>query len=138
MSADRKPSSRDTVLEGRFGAPMAELYDQVVRPGAPPALHRALELRSFLALAEEQVVRVRDRVRESMAPSGDLDGLSAEALQTDVYWMQAALDARGGYQRALDSLLASMPPPAARPAPAVTSALPPALPAAKAAAAQGC
>ncbi|MFG2115563.1 hypothetical protein ACGFRB_23535 [Streptomyces sp. NPDC048718] len=111
MSTARKPSSRDTALERRFGAPMAELYDQVVR--------------------------VRDRVRESMAPGGDLDGLSAEALQTDVYWMQAALDARGGYQRALDSLLASMPPPAARPAPAVTSVLPPALPVAKAAAAQG-
>ncbi|KUH38555.1 MULTISPECIES: hypothetical protein [Streptomyces] len=129
MTTTRKPSSQDEALENIFGAPLADLYERAVRPGASPALVRALELRSFLALAEEQVVRVRDRVHASMAPDGDLDQLSAEVLQSDVHWLEAALDGRRGYRRALDSLLSAMPPPTARPAPALATSLPPAPPA---------
>ncbi|MET9374019.1 hypothetical protein ABZX98_07695 [Streptomyces sp. NPDC002992] len=129
MTSTRKPSSQDEALESIFGAPLADLYAQAVRPGASPALVRALELRSFLALAEEQVVRVRDRVHASMAPDGDLDSLSAEALQSDVHWLEAALDGRRGYRRALDSLLSAMPPPTPRPVPALATSLPPARPA---------
>lgn len=129
MTTTRKPSSQDKTLESTFGAPLTDLYKQAVRPGASPALVRALELRSFLALAEEQVVRVRDRVCASMAPDINMDLLSAEVLQSDVYWLEAALDGRRGYRRALDSLLSAMPPPTTRPAPALETSLPPARPA---------
>ncbi|MFF7438998.1 hypothetical protein [Streptomyces sp. NPDC008122] len=131
MSVASKKSSRDEALERAFGAPLADLYAQAGRPGASPALTRALEARAMLALAEEQVVRVRDRVHESMVPTGDLDGLPAETLQTDVYWLDAALDGRRGFIRTLDALLAAMPPPATRPT-TLTSSLPPAQPAAPA------
>ncbi|MFF0487085.1 hypothetical protein [Streptomyces sp. NPDC004435] len=128
MSVADKKSSRDEALERAFGAPLADLYAQVVRSGASPALTRALEVRAMLALSEEQVVRVRDRVHASMAPAGNLDELSAETLQTDAYWLDAALDGRRGYLRTLDALLAAMPPPTTRLTP-LTSALPPAQPA---------
>lgn len=62
MSTRRKPSSVDARLHQVFDAPIDELYAMAVRSDASPALTRALELQSFLALAEEQVARVRDRV----------------------------------------------------------------------------
>lgn len=128
MSVADKKSSRDEALEQAFGAPIADLYAQVVRSRASPALTRALEVRAMLALSEEQVVLVRDRVHASMAPAGSLDELLAETLQTDVYWLDAALSGRRAYIRTLDALLAAMPPPATRLTP-LTSSLPPAQPA---------
>ncbi|QES58018.1 hypothetical protein DEJ51_30910 [Streptomyces venezuelae] len=133
MSDGRRPSSQDARLEGVFGGPLDDLHERAVRPGASPALVRALELRVFLALAEAQVVRVRDRVHATMAPDAELDSLSSDALRFDAEWLEAALAARSGYRTALDKLLAAMPPavrPLAAPAavrPTVASSnLPPA------------
>ncbi|MFJ6898169.1 hypothetical protein [Streptomyces hokutonensis] len=105
------PSSVDGRLRQIFGAPVDDLYETAMLPDASPALTRALELRSFLALAEEQVARVRDRVRETMAPDRDMGELSAEYLRMDVLWLEAALDARDGYWAAIDDLLRTMPAP---------------------------
>ncbi|MCX4659171.1 MULTISPECIES: hypothetical protein [Streptomyces] len=133
--ADR-PTSQDAMLEQAFGAPIHQLYVAAAGTGASAALRRALELRSFLALAEEQVVRVRDRVHQATAPGRDLGELSADALRFDAQWMEAALSARDGYVTALTGLLRSMPPsaPAAgRPVEftqaRITTALPPVAPA---------
>ncbi|MFJ4918465.1 hypothetical protein [Streptomyces sp. NPDC088725] len=93
-----------------FGAPVADLYAAASGPDASPALAHALELRSFLALAEEQVARVRDRVHDTMAPDRDMSELSAEKLRFDAQWLDAALDARSGYRAALDDLLRTGPP----------------------------
>ncbi|MEU9373744.1 hypothetical protein AB0D94_08255 [Streptomyces sp. NPDC048255] len=125
MSDGHRPSTQDARLEGVFGSPLNELHERAVRPGASPALVRALELRVFLALAEAQVVRVRDRVHAAMAPDAELDLLSSDALRFDAEWLEAALAARSGYRTALDKLLAAMPPPAVRP-PATTGPLRPA------------
>nr|WP_275462258.1 hypothetical protein [Streptomyces noursei] len=131
MSAREKSCSHDRRLEAMFGAPMAELYARASSPDASAALTRALELRSFLALAEEQVARVRDRVHETMSADRDIDELSADQLRFDAQWLEAALDARNGYRDALGNLLRTMPPPGhqAQPVraaqPTVTTALPP-------------
>ncbi|WP_261800980.1 hypothetical protein [Streptomyces sp. PBH53] len=117
MSARLKPSSADDRLNQVFGAPVGDLYTATVLPGASPALSRALELRSFLAMAEEQVARVRDRVHAAMAPDGDTNDLSAEALRWDQQWLQTALEARDGYRTALDQLLRAMPAPGSAPGP---------------------
>ncbi|MER6031571.1 hypothetical protein [Streptomyces sp. NPDC001851] len=114
MSVQLKLSSADDLLHQIFGVPVGDLYTAAVRPDASPALSRALELRSFLALAEEQVARVRDRVHEAMAADRDMDELSAEDLRMDAQWLEAALDARDGYRAALDDLLRTMPPPGQR------------------------
>ncbi|MFJ6752199.1 hypothetical protein ACIQNI_29050 [Streptomyces sp. NPDC091266] len=136
MSVRHKPSSVDAQLHEVFSTPVAELYTTATGPDASPAMTRAMELRSFLALAEEQVDRVRDRVREAMAPDRDMGELSAGDLRFDAQWLEAALDARDGYRAALGDLLRTMPPPPglhARPVPmaqpTITATLPPAAPA---------
>ncbi|MEU8784859.1 hypothetical protein [Streptomyces sp. NPDC048637] len=122
MSVIAKPTSRDQALETAFGACPAALYAQAVHPGASAALQRALELRSFLALAEEQVARVRDRVHEATAADGDMGALSAEGLRWDAQWLEAALEARDGYVNALDDLLQTMPDPGQHPSRPVSKA----------------
>ncbi|MER5442572.1 hypothetical protein [Streptomyces sp. NPDC002790] len=111
MNVTDKSSSCDAALKEAFGAEVAELYAQVTQGEANAALQRALELRSFLAVAEEQVARVRDRVHAATGPDGDMGDLSAENLRWDADWLDAALAARDGYSAALDELLRTMPAP---------------------------
>ncbi|MFJ8676304.1 hypothetical protein [Streptomyces sp. NPDC093589] len=115
MSVTAKATSQDARLEAAFGAPVPELYAQATSPGASPALVRALELRSFLAVAEEQVARVRDRIHQATSPSRGMGELSADQLRCDAQWMEAALAGRDGYVAALGELLKTMPPPAPQP-----------------------
>jgi hypothetical protein len=109
MSARFKPSTVDERLQEIFSAAVPDLYEMAASATASPVLTRALELRAFLALAEEQVARVRDRVHEAMAPDRDMGELSADELRSDAQWLEAALDARDGYRAALDGLLNSTP-----------------------------
>ncbi|MFC9502718.1 hypothetical protein [Streptomyces sp. NPDC057002] len=110
MSVRLKPSTIDSRLAEVFGAPVPELYAAATGADCSPALTRALELRSFLALAEEQVARVRDRVHADMAPERDMAELSAAQLRLDAQWLDAGLVARDSYRAALDDLLRTMPP----------------------------
>ncbi|PKT72300.1 hypothetical protein CW362_14500 [Streptomyces populi] len=104
-----KPSSMDADLQKIFGSPVPELHEATADHDASPALARALELRSFLALIEEQVARVRDRVHADMDPDRDMSELSADRLRFDARWLEAALDARDGYRAALGELLRTVP-----------------------------
>ncbi|MGW5868289.1 hypothetical protein ACWFRJ_39790 [Streptomyces sp. NPDC055239] len=122
MSRDAA-STMDGDLQKVFGSPVPELYQAVAGPDASPALARALELRSFLAVTEEQVARVRDRVHAAMDPDRDMGELSADALRFDAQWLEAALDARDGYRAALGELLRTMPPPDQRARPVRTAQL---------------
>ncbi|GAA1159908.1 hypothetical protein GCM10009654_15090 [Streptomyces hebeiensis] len=118
-----RSSTMDDELREVFAAPVPELYETAAGPDASPALARALELRSFLALAEEQVARVRDRVHADMEPDRDMGELSADKLRFDAQWLEAALDARDGYRAALGELLSTMPPPDQQPRPLRTAQL---------------
>ncbi|MFF3979761.1 hypothetical protein [Streptomyces sp. NPDC001828] len=130
MSRD-KASTMDADLQDTFGRPVPELYEAAVGTDALPTLVRALELRSFLALTEEQVARVRDHLHADMDPDRDMGDLSADRLRSDAQWLDAALKARDGYRAALGELLRTLPPPDqhARPVPAAqlraTARLPP-------------
>ncbi|MEV5979620.1 hypothetical protein [Streptomyces sp. NPDC052114] len=133
MSVARKPTSQDEVLVRAFGASLTELYAQAAGPEASAALTRALELRSWLAVAEEQVARVRDRIHDATADGRDMGELSADDLRFDAQWLEVALSARDGYATALTGLLNTMPTPGTRPQrpvqltqPRLTTALPPA------------
>ncbi|MEU5898702.1 hypothetical protein [Streptomyces venezuelae] len=116
MSVIDRSTSRDRALQDAFGAEVAELYAQAARGEANAALQRALELRSFLAVAEEQVARVRDRIHTAPATDGNEDDLSAEDLGWDADWLEAALAGRDGYTAALDELLRTLPAPTQAPA----------------------
>ncbi|MEU9280302.1 hypothetical protein [Streptomyces sp. NPDC048341] len=118
-----KTSTMDGDLQKVFGNPVPELHEAAAGPDASPALARALELRSFLALTEEQVARVRDRVHADMDPDRDMGELSADKLRFDAQWLEAALDARDGYRAALGELLRTMPAPDQRPRPVRTTHL---------------
>lgn len=143
MSVTDKTSSQDGLLEGAFGAPIPDLYRQAVGPDASAALLRALELRSFLVVAEEQVARVRDRVHQATSADRDMNELSADDLRFDAQWMEAALAGREGYVAALGQLLRAMPPPGPVPrrpgrlTQPTTTALPPAPADARAGAVRG-
>ncbi|GAU70721.1 hypothetical protein SSP35_22_00240 [Streptomyces sp. NBRC 110611] len=132
MSVRDKPCTADGLLKEIFGVPVAELYETATGPDTSRAVNRALELRSFLALAEEQVARIRDRVHQAMTPERDMDDLSADELRMDAQWLQAALDARDSYRAALGDLLRTMPPPGQQTRPArltqqkATTTMPPA------------
>ncbi|MEV6535165.1 hypothetical protein AB0M86_37225 [Streptomyces sp. NPDC051639] len=122
MSRD-KASTMDADLQKVFGKPVPELYEAAAGHDASPALARALELRSFLALTEEQVARVRDRVHADMDPDRDMGELSADKLRFDAQWLDAALEARDGYRVALGELLRTMPSPAQQARPVRTAQL---------------
>ncbi|MDX2821050.1 hypothetical protein PV416_08090 [Streptomyces ipomoeae] len=132
MSVRDKPCTQDGRLREVFGAPVADLYETAAGPDASAALTRALEIRSFLALAEEQVARICKRVHEAMRPEHDMDELSADQLRMDAQWLEAALSARDGYRTALGDLLRTMPPPGQQTRPVrmpqqtITTTLPPA------------
>ncbi|MEE1797374.1 hypothetical protein PUR57_01495 [Streptomyces sp. JV176] len=111
MSVRDKSCSRDGRLQDVFGAPVAELYETAAGPETPAALARALELRSFLALTEEEVARIRDRIHAATAPERDMDELFAGDLRMDTQWLQTALNARDIYTTALGDLLRTMPVP---------------------------
>lgn len=110
MSVTKKSTSHDQRLETAFGASIAELYAQAANPDASAALQRALELRSFLEVAEEQVTQVRERVHDATAAHRDMGELSADDLRMDADWLEVALAGRRGYAAALDDLLRTMPP----------------------------
>ncbi|MFD3944966.1 hypothetical protein [Streptomyces sp. NPDC058579] len=104
MSTTIKPSSRDERFAEVFGAPLDQL---LAAPEHTRHLREALELRAFLAVAEQHVARVRDR----SAPDRPMDELSEDDLRMDAQWMEAALQARRGYLSVLDKVLRSEPPP---------------------------
>ncbi|WP_319683834.1 hypothetical protein [Streptomyces sp. AK02-01A] len=110
MNVAHVPTSQDQALEEAFGAPVAELYSMVSGMAASATLMRALELRSFLAVAEEQMARVRDRVLADTADDHDRDALTTDDLRWDVQWLEAALTARADYIAALGKLLHAMRP----------------------------
>ncbi|MFI9565319.1 MULTISPECIES: hypothetical protein [Streptomyces] len=118
-----KTSTMDADLAKVFGNPVPELYEVAVGHDASPALARALELRSFLALTEEQGARVRNRVHADMDPDRDMGELSADKLRFDAQWLEAALDACDDYRAAHGELLRTMPPPDQRARPVRTAQL---------------
>ncbi|MFF6911804.1 hypothetical protein [Streptomyces sp. NPDC012466] len=122
MSRD-KATTMDADLQKVFGKPVLELYETAADHDASPALARALELRSFLALTEEQVARVRDRVHADMDPDRNLGELSADKLRFDAQWLDAALEARDAYRAAPGELLRTLPPPAQQARPVRTAQL---------------
>ncbi|MEU2131794.1 hypothetical protein [Streptomyces sp. NPDC018352] len=130
MSIRLKPSSVDDRLHQTFGAPVDDLYEAATSPDASPPLRRALEMRSFLALAEEQVAVVLEHVH-AMTAQYLTDEPSPDELRIEAQWLEAALDARDGYRSALGELLRAMPPPDQRARPErttqlrATAALPP-------------
>ncbi|MFJ5045516.1 hypothetical protein ACIQH7_09870 [Streptomyces anulatus] len=134
MSVVNTSTSRDAALQEAFGAEVAALYAQAARGEANAALRNALDLRSFLAVAEEHLERVHN-IAESDSQMGEL---SSADLDRHDQWIEAAVASCDLYESALDELLLTMAPPSdphgprAGPRPKVTATAPPAPAAARA------
>ncbi|MGZ2362066.1 hypothetical protein LRE75_36325 [Streptomyces sp. 372A] len=128
MSVIDKATSRDAALQEAFGAEVDALYAQSACGEANAAVQRALELRSFLAVAEEHLERVHS-IAESDSQMGEL---SSDDVYRYDQWIEAAVASCDLYEAALDELLLTMPPPShpnvprAGPRPKVTATAPPA------------
>ncbi|ROQ70194.1 hypothetical protein EDD93_4705 [Streptomyces sp. 840.1] len=107
MSSIDRSTTRDAVLQEAFGAEVAALYAQAARGEANAVLQCALELRSFLTVAEEHLERVHNIV-ESDSQMGELSG---DDLNRHDQWIEAAVASCDLYDSALDELLLTMPPP---------------------------
>ncbi|MFJ6783617.1 hypothetical protein [Streptomyces yangpuensis] len=104
-----KPTTQDQAIESAFGHPVGLLHQRATSGLAEPALHRVMELRAFLAVTEEHLAWIRDRVHQSTARQRDLGELNPDDLRMDVQWLEAAVDARVGLLAALTNVLTSMP-----------------------------
>lgn len=118
MNAAEMPTTQDTAIVEAFGRPLDVLYGQAAAGTVEPMVQRVLELRSFLALVEDQASKIRDRIRQGVDPAGDLYGMDPRHLwfQTDL--LEAALETGRTYGQTLRELLGAPPtdsPPTSRP-----------------------
>ncbi|MEU3975227.1 hypothetical protein [Streptomyces bacillaris] len=126
MSGIDTSTSRDAALQEAFGAEVAALYAQAARGEAYAVLQSALELRSFLAVAEEHLERVHN-IAESDSQMGEQSRADLDRLDQ---WIEAAVASCDLYESALDELLLTLPPPSdphgprAGPRPKVTATAP--------------
>ncbi|MEU4176460.1 hypothetical protein [Streptomyces sp. NPDC026589] len=126
MSVIDTSTSRDAALQEAFGAEVDVLYAQAARGEANAVLQSALELRSFLAVAEEHL----ERAHNIAEADGRMGELSSADLDRHDQWIEAAVASCDLYESALDELLLTTPPsdpngPRAGPRPKVTATAPP-------------
>lgn len=105
MNAAEMPSTQDAVIVEAFGRPLAVLYARAAAGTVEPAVQRVLELRSFLALVEDQAAKVRQRILQAVDPAGDLYAFSGQDLRFQSAMLEAALDTGRTYGKTLRGLL---------------------------------
>nr|WSX75887.1 hypothetical protein OH826_19740 [Streptomyces sp. NBC_00899] len=118
MNTNEMPTTQDTAIVEAFGSPLAVLYSQAAAGAAEPALQGVLELRSFLALVEDQAAKIRFRIGQAVDPAGDLYAFSGQDLRFQTALLEAALDTGRKYGQTLQELLLATPaqsPPSRRP-----------------------
>lgn len=118
MNAAEMPTTQDTAIVEALGRPLTVLYAQAAGGTVEPMVQRVLELRSFLALVEDQAVKTRDRIRQAADPAGDLYSVPARHLRWQTAQLEEALDVGRKYGQTLQELLAAtstQSPPGHRP-----------------------
>jgi hypothetical protein len=115
MNTTQMPTSQDTRIEEAFGQPLAVLYARAAAGSATPGVQRALELRSFLAVIEDQAAKTRERVHQATRPADSLYGISPADLRFDVSFLEATLKAGVKHRETLEELLRATPAVASQP-----------------------
>lgn len=112
------PTTQDGAIVEALGRPLTVLYAQAASGTVEPMVQRVVELRSFLALVEDQAVKTRDRIRQAVDPAGDLYSVEPRHLRFQAELLEAALEVGRTYGQTLQELLAATPtpsPPSRRP-----------------------
>jgi hypothetical protein len=112
MTSAEMPTTQDTAIVNALGRPLDVLYARAAAGTADLVVQRVLELRSFLAVIEDQAGKARDRIHRATGPLNDLYGLSAENLQFQTALLEAAQAAGRRYEQMLRELLPAMSAPA--------------------------
>lgn len=105
MNATEMPTTQDAAIEESLGRPLAVLYARAAASIADPAVQRVLELRSFLAVVEDQAGKARDRIHQATGPQGGLYDLSAQDLRVQTALLEAALETGRTYAQTLQELI---------------------------------
>lgn len=103
------PTSQDAVIEEAFGQRLPVLYARAAAGTATPAVHRALELRSFLAVVEDRAKATRARIHQATGTAAGLYELSTDDLRFDVSFLDASLRAGRKYVDALQEFVRTLP-----------------------------
>ncbi len=103
------PTSQDAGIEEAFGRPLAELYAQAAAGTAVPGVQQVLELRSFLAVVEDQAAKARDRIHQATGPAADPQAVPLADLRFRTDLLEAALEVGAKYRRALQDLVRTGP-----------------------------
>jgi hypothetical protein len=111
MNAAEMPSTQDAAIAEALGWPLAVLYSRAAAGTVEPRAQRVLELRSFLAVVEDQAGKARDRIHHATGPQGDLYRLSPQDLRFHASLLEAAQAAGRLYDQMLRELLPEMPAP---------------------------
>jgi len=109
MNAAEMPTTQDTAIVEALGRPLAVLYAQAAAGTVEPMAQRVLELRSWLAMVEDQTLQTRLRIHHATAGAADLYGLSTDDLRFDVAFLDATLRAGRRCAQALGELLQTVP-----------------------------
>lgn len=109
MNSAEMPTTQDTAIVEALGRPLDVLYAQAAAGTADPVVQRVLELRSFLAVIEDQAGKARDSIHRATAPGGDLYGLPSQILGFQTTLLEAAQAAGRRYAQMLHEVLPAIP-----------------------------
>ncbi|MGX1759885.1 hypothetical protein ACWIG5_23760 [Streptomyces lydicus] len=107
MQTGKFTTSLDTQVEEVFGRPITALYQDIE---TTPAVRRVLEIRAMLAVVEQHLDQIRDRLHTATAPNRNCAELADEDLTVDAEWLAAAGRSRNRHAQAITSLLRAEPP----------------------------
>ncbi|MFF4285643.1 hypothetical protein ACFY0R_09985 [Streptomyces sp. NPDC001633] len=105
MQTRRSATSLDAQIEEAFGRPITALRHDLENP----AVRRVLEIRAMLAVVEQHLDQIRDRLHTATAPDRNCAELADEDLTVDAEWLAAAGRSRNHHAQAITSLLRAGP-----------------------------
>lgn len=111
MTSAEMPTTQDRAIVNALGRPLDVLYARAAAGTADPVVQRVLELRSFLAVIEDQAGKARDRIHQATGPHNDLYGLSGQDLRFQTALLEATQEAGRRYEQMLRELLPAMSTP---------------------------
>jgi hypothetical protein len=112
MNSTEMPTTQDTAIVNAFGLPLDVLYARAAAGTADPGVQRVLELRSFLAVIEDQAGKARDRIHRATGPQDGLYSLSGPDLRFRIALLESAQAVGRRYEQMLRELLPAMSTPA--------------------------
>jgi len=111
MNSTEMSTTQDAGIVSALGLPLDVLYARAAAGTADSGVQRVLELRSFLAVIEDQAGKARDRIHGATGPQADLYSLSGQDLRFQTALLESAQEVGRRYEQMLRELLPAMSTP---------------------------